>query len=313
MPRRLTIVTLVPLFILSFGAAASAKKPAATPREAPPAEATTPPVESPAPPAEAESAPAEAEVAPGAEAAAEEAPATMMTPVNQPHWGGAFRARWVSLPHWFFGMFTKASQPVSSYSIGLEGYRRKRDSENPNRFWEISFGLGYQNMSAPDGNWLGSGHNAAIDTDWVQFKNFGFWTIDLTFIQRQFFNDVFGIHYGAGLGLAIIQGDILRTSSSSACTDANVGDPSKCRPIVCTSQSSGCTETELKNPPNPALPDSPSNPNRFREGSVPGAIPIINLIAGFDFRIPQVKGLEFRIDLGFYDAFFLGGAAGYIY
>ena len=120
--------------------------------------------------------------------------------------------------------------------MGLEGFRRKRDEENPNRYWEISLGLGYQNMSPPDGNWLGNGHDADVDTDWVQFKNFGFWTIDLSFIQRQFFNDVFGIHYGAGLGLAIIQGDILRTSSSSACTDANLGNTSVCRPKVCTSR-----------------------------------------------------------------------------
>ncbi len=94
-------------------------------------------------------------------------------------------------------------------------------------------------MSAPDGNWLGNGHNAAVDTDWVQFKNFAFWTIDLSFIQRQYFNDVFGIHYGAGLGLAIIQGDILRTKSYG-CTDQNLGT---CRPIVCTG--GVCTEAEL--------------------------------------------------------------------
>ncbi len=77
MPRRLTIVALVPLFILGFGAAASAKKRAAKPKEAPPAEAAPPPVESTAPPEEAEAAPAEAEAQPEAEAVAEEVPAMM--------------------------------------------------------------------------------------------------------------------------------------------------------------------------------------------------------------------------------------------
>jgi hypothetical protein len=303
MPRRLTIVALVPLFILSFGAAASAKKQAVKPKEAPPAEDATPP-------AEVEAASAEAEAQPGAEAVAEEAPAMMMTPVNQPQWGGAFRARWISLPSSFLGGFIKTNQSLSSYSVGLEGFRRKRDAENPNRFWEISLGLGYQNMSPRDGNWLGNGHNAAIDTDWVQFKNFAFWTIDLNFTQRQFFNDVFGIHYGAGLGLAIIQGDILRTKSYR-CTDTEESR-STCRPIVCTG--GVCTEAELAATQN-GQPSTPADPHRYREGSVPGAIPIVNLLAGFDFRIPQAKGLEFRIDAGLFHVLdiFLGGAVGYVF
>jgi hypothetical protein len=308
MPRRLTIVAFVPLFIVGFGAAAHAKKKAVAPQaeEAPPEEAPSPPEEAPALPAEAAVPAAEAPVS-------EEAPAAM-APVNAPQFGGAFRSRWISLPHWFLSSFTKASQAVSSYSVAVEAYRRKRDEDNPNRFWEVSLAVGFQSMSAPDGNWLGKNKNAAVDTDWVQFKNnFGFWTFDLSFIQRQYFNDVFGIHYGAGWGLAIIQGEILRTSSSGACTDANVGDPSKCRPIICTSKSSGCTEADLQKPLLPGQADSPANPNRFREGSVPGAILIVNLLVGFDFRIPQAKGLEFRVEGGFYNAFFLGGAVAYTY
>ena len=314
MPRRLMIVALVPMLVVGLGATASAKKKAKA-EEAPPAEAESPPAEAPAPPAEAPALPAEAAALPAAEAlAAEEAPAPM-PPVNAPHWGGAFRARWVSVPHWILSSFTKASQSVSSYSIAIEGYRRKPDEDNPNRFWEVSFAVGYQNMSAPDGNWLGKNKIAAVDTDWVQFKNnFGFWPFDLTFIQRQYFNDVFGIHYGAGWGLAIIQGEILRTSSGGACTDANVGDPSKCRPIVCTSPGGGCTEGELQGTQSrPLGSDKADAPRRFRENSVPGAILIINLLVGFDFRIPSVKGLEFRLEGGFYDALFLGGGLAYTY
>ena len=311
MPRRLTIVALVPLFLVGSGATAYARKKAVPAQAEEAQEDSTPPAEAATPTAEAPALPAESAILPAAGAlVAEEAPAAM-APVNAPIFGGAFRSRWISVPHWFLSSFTKASQSVSSYSVAVEGYRRKRDEDNPNRFWEVSLALGYQNMSAPDGNWLGKNKNASADTDWVQFKNFGFWTIDLSFIQRQYFNDIFGIHYGAGWGLAIIQGDILRTSSSTACTDSNVGDPSKCRPIICTSKSSGCTETDLQKPLLPGQPDSATNPNRFREGSVPGAILIVNLLAGFDFRIPQAKGLEFRIDFGFYDAFFVGGAVGF--
>ena len=301
MPRRLMIVALVPLLVAGFGATATAKKKTAPVQseEAPPAEAESPPAESPAPPAEAA-------VAAAADALMSEEAPPPMAPVDAPHFGGAFRSRWVSVPHWVLSSFTQASQSVSSYSVAIEAYRRKRDEDNPNRFWEVSLAVGYQSMSAPDGNWLGKGHDASLDTDWVQFKNFGFWTVDLSFLSRQYFNDVFGIHYGAGLGLAIIQGDVLRTKSYN-CTDQTL---SECRPIVCTG--GVCTETELKGTEGSGR-ISPTTPHRYREGSVPGAIPILNLVFGFDFRIPQVKGLEFRIDAGFFDALFLGGGVGYIY
>ena len=301
MARRLMIVAFAPMFILGFVATASAKSKAvpAQPDEAQPAEDT-------APPAEAAVQPAESQAPPAAEAPVAAEGAASMRPVNPPQFGVDLRARWITLPNWFLGMFTKANRALSSYGVGLEGFRRKRDAENPNRYWEISFGVGYQDMSPPDGNWLGKGHDASVDTDWVQFKNFGFWTFDLSFTQRQYFNDVFGIHYGAGLGLAIVQGDVLRTKSSYGCTDQNL---TTCRPIVCTG--GVCTEAELASAQTP--PGSPEVPYRFRENSIPGAIPVLNLIFGLDFRVPQVRGLEFRIDAGFFDALFLGGSAAYVF
>jgi hypothetical protein len=283
------------MFVLGLGAAARAQDEAAANQ---PADAQAQPGEAPAP-------------AGTDEAAAARNPPPV--PSTAPQFGAAFRARWITLPGWFLGMFTKANRPLSSYGVGFEGYRRKRDAENPNRYWEISLGVGYQDMSPPDGNWLGKGHAANVDTDWVQFKNFGFWTVDFSFLQRQYFTDFFGIHYGAGLGLAIIQGDIMRTSSSSACTDSNLGDTIACRPTVCKSPGGGCTEAELANSTATNKNDSAGTPSRFREGSVPGAIPILNLIFGVDFLIPQVQGLEFRIDAGFYNALFLGGSAAYTF
>ena len=292
MARCPTIVAFAPMFLLGLSPAARAQDEAAA----------TPPAEAQAQPAE--ETPAAAEGAPPA------------GPVNAPQFGLGARGLFIALPGAFLGLFTKAHQSLYSYGVGLEGFRRKRDAENPNRYWELSLSVGYQNMSPPDGNWLGNGHAANVDTDWVQFKNFGFWTIDFSFIQRQFFNDVFGIHYGAGLGLTIVQGDILRTSSSSACTDANVGNPALCRPRVCTSLAAGCTEAELKSSEGP--PDTGSGPggdHRFREGSVPGAIPALTLLTGVDFRIPQAPGLELRIDAGLFDflVLFIGGGVAYIF
>ena len=319
MPRRLTIVVFAPLLVLGLGAVAHAKKKAAKtpPKEVPPVEAPAPPKEEtppPAPPSVEEEMPPEAEFtpqvrrAPVVEAAPVVPVATMVIP---PHYGAAFRARWITLPSWFLKMFTQANRPLSSYGVGFEGVRRKRDAENPNRFWEISLGVSYQNMSPPDGNWLGNNHTASTDTDWVQFKNLGLWTVDLSVIQRQFFNDVIGVHYGAGLGLGIVQGDVLRTSSAG-CTEKDIGNSKLCRPNVCKSPNGGCTEAELR-PTQTGAQDQWNTPHRFRENSIPPAIPVLNLVFGLDFRIPQAPGLEFRLDAGFFDALFLGGGVGYIY
>ncbi len=292
MARCPTIVAFAPMFLLGLSPAARAQDEAAANQ------------------------PADAQAQPAEETPATAGKTAETTSSSAPQFGLGFQARYISLPSAFLAMFLKASRPLSSWGVGLEGFRRKQDKENPNRYWELSLGVGYQNMSPPDGNWLGNGHAADVDTDWVQFKNFGFWTIDFSFIQRQFFNDVFGIHYGAGLGLTIVQGDILRTSSSSACTDANLGNTSVCRPRVCTSLAAGCTETELKNSQGP--PDTGSGPggaHRFREGSVPGAIPALTLLTGVDFRIPQVPGLELRIDAGLFDflVLFIGGGVAYVF
>jgi hypothetical protein len=295
MARRLLIATFVPLFCIGLSAVARAQiAPAA---EMPALTETTAPVETDAP----------------AEGLVPVATLPVATASNAPQWGGAFRARWVTLPHWFLGMFTKHNQALSSYAMAVEGFRRKRDPENPNRFTEISLAFGYQNMSPPDGNWLGKNKAASIDTDWVQAKNFGLWTIDIAYIARQYFNEVVGIHYGAGLGLGIVQGKILRTSSSPQCTDNNLDSPA-CRPVVCTSTKSGCSEADLvKSTTNNPYPDTAETPKRFKESSVPGAIPIVNLLFGVDFRIPSAKGLEFRLEAGFFDALFMGGGVAYVY
>jgi hypothetical protein len=287
------------MFVLGLGAAARAQDEAAANQ-----------------PAEAQAQPAEAPAATGTDEAAAARTAAPAGPVNPPQFGVGFQARYISLPSAFLAAFLKASRPLSSWGVGFEGFRRKRDADNPNRFWELSLGVGYQSMSPPDGNWLGNGHAANLDTDWVQFKNVAFWTIDFSFVERQFFNEFFGIHYGAGLGLTIIQGDILRTSSSSDCTDSNLGDTSVCRPRVCTSLAAGCTESELKSSQGPADTGSgPGGAHRFREGSVPGAIPALSLFAGIDFRVPQVPGLEFRVNAGFFDllVIYVGGGVAYLF
>jgi hypothetical protein len=244
--------------------------------------------------------------APAAEAIA----APLTAPRNDAKYGLAFRVRWVSVPSWFLGIFTDKNVPLSTYSYALEGYRRKVDRDDPNRTWELSVAVGFQNMSPDDGYWLGKGKDPNVDADLVQARNFSLITIDAAFISRQYFSRYFGIHYGAGLGLAVVRGKILRTSATYNQDTKQYTVVSKGAQIC--DANAKCNEAALV--ATQGTPDNgPGDPHRFQENNIPGAIPIINLLFGLDFPIPDAKGLEFRLEGGFYDAFFLGGTAGYVF
>jgi hypothetical protein len=212
--------------------------------------------------------------------------------------------RWVSVPGWFLDLFTKQNVPLSTFSsYGLELFARRGT-------YDIVLGLGYQNMSPGDGNWLGKGKDASLDTDYVQPRNLALYGAHVAFVSRRMFTRYFGIHYGAGLGLAIVRGEVLRTSNSSACTEANAGDERACHPTLCIN--GPCNEAQLK--ASEGGPDGgPTMPARFKDPDVPSAFPIVNLTLGVDFRLPEVPGLEARLEGGFHDAFYLGTSFAYVF
>jgi hypothetical protein len=145
----------------------------------------------------------------------------------------------------------------------------------------------------------------------VQFRGLSLLGADVAFVGRRSFNSYLGLRYGAGLGIAMVRGKLLRTSSDN-CTSANAGDESTCRPRICPA--SGCTEAQLLSTERGSGGvDSPDAPSRFSEPAVPGVLPIVNLSLGFDFRLPTVPGVEARLEGGFYNAFFLGLGVSYIF
>src|SRR4029077_7516652 len=66
-----------------------------------------------------------------------------------PSYGLALRARYVSVPSWMLRVFTTHNVPLSTFGhFGLEVFRRRGKTE-------LVGAISYQNMSPPDGNWLG--------------------------------------------------------------------------------------------------------------------------------------------------------------
>jgi hypothetical protein len=313
MQKRIRLAKLLTLSLVAVSTAAFAQETSEMPAaaEASPSAA----------PAASEPVAGEPTAAPATEEAPTVAAAAAPKVPEMGHYGVAARWRWVTVPGWFLGLFTQKNVALSTFNcFALEGIWRKHDREDHNRTWEIMVSIGYQNMSPPDGYWLGKGKDITIDTDLVQAKGLGLITMDAAYVLRQYFSPYFGIHYGAGLGLGVVRGKVMRTSAvcdpaTGEChvelsqTNASTGKPD----VHCGHAGEpACTERDLAN--SEGLPDrGPNGAQRFQETSVPSALPIINLLFGLDFPVPDAKGLEFHLEGGFYDAFFLGLSAGYVY
>jgi len=287
------------LLLLLSGASVARAQNAETPPAAMPA-----PTESGLPPAAPpEAVPPAAGTRPVMSAGelAEEAPVQRAADLS---YGVAARLRWVTVPAWMLNLFTKKNMPLSSWGTGISFFRRKAN-------FDLVVSGSYQNMSPSDGNWLGKGHDATIDTDYVQFNGLALWGLDVSFVWHTMFNEWFGMHYGAGIGVGIVAGDILRTSNNPAvCREDNAGNVAVCNPVGSRVTSSGLVLSPQSLTPGP---DDPTNPHRFADPNVPPVLPIVNIVIGFDFRLPQVRGWEATIEGGFYNAFFLGGGVGYTF
>ena len=301
------------LFVLS-GSASLARAADAPPPMPAPSESAPPPG-MPAPTEATPPQPGEAGPVVSAGELAEEAPPQRAANLS---YGVGLLMRWVTVPGFMLDLFTKKNVPLSSWGTGIQFFRRKGN-------FDLVASLTYQDLSPRDGNWLGKGHDADIDTDYVQFQKLAQWGTDVSFIWRTRFTDWLGMHYGAGIGIAYIQRTIWRTSSGlardpatgnpspgmGACTEENAGNVNACYPVGSMPNGSGGRTLS----PQSLLPgnDQPGDPHRFADGNKPSVLPIINLLIGVNFRLPQVRGWEAKIEGGFYNAFFLGGGVGYTF
>ena len=223
---------------------------------------------------------------------------------NGVRYGLAVRARWITVPSWLLGVFLDQSKSLSSYTTGIEGFRRSGD-------FDFVLGVAWQAMSPPDGNWLGKGKTPEKDTDFIQFKSFGAISVDAAFILRTELNPYVHLRYGGGVGIGITTGKMLQTSAGTPGRTTSQGDTTKCYPVLrppCAARP--CTEPELKN--SEGNTDSPQAGSRFKSTDIPAVYPIVNLVTGLDFKIPNADGLEIKVDVGyFFPYFFVGGGVAY--
>ncbi len=136
--------------------------------------------------------------------------------------------------------------------------------------------------------------------------------VDMAFVQRRMFTRYFGIHYGAGLGLALVRGEYLRISNFECVHQGQRRQRTRVLPVALR-PAGGCNEAMLKATEG-GVDGGPTQPARFRDNNVPGAIPILNVALGLDVRHPGAARDSKRSSTrGFYNAFFVGLGFAYIF
>ena len=123
------------------------------------------------------------------------------------------------------------------------------------------------------------------------------------------FNEWFGMHYGAGIGVGIVQGQILRTSNVAGCTEANAGDLTQCHPGARRCTGASC---ELP-PPAPPGPDSVTTRTASRTRTCRPCSRSSTPWSASTSACRRCAAGKAKIEGGFYNAFFLGGGVGYTF
>ena len=274
---------------------AAATAPAAAPAPTPPLVTPAAPAAAPAP----EPAPVPQAVEP---APAAKAPVSTMAvhDIGSPTWSLGAQLRYITVPG--FLEFTQVNHPLNSMSFAIQGIRRKEDTD-------IVFGLDFSFMSPEDGNWLGNGKNPSTDTEFLQFKGLNVISLEVTWIWHHALNNWAQLEWGAGGGLGIVTGKLMRIVNTSPGCSANPSDPTQCYPMICGG--GPCTDAQLAmhQAASSCHDKSCAGGNQFEDGNVPPAIPIIHLLVGGVFQLSDK--IRLRVEGGFHDAFFFGAASEY--
>ena len=193
---------------------------------------------------------------------------------NATHWGVGLRLRYTFIPTGMIELFVERAEGGFSHpGFGIEAIRKKGDLE-------IAFGLEYESLTGNPGYWIDKGESIPADEpDYLEYDGFGWITLDASFIWHAKINDMVSARYGAGLGLGIIKGDVLR--SDARCTSSDI---------------SSCTVY---------------NPRRDPESDVPPVFPVVNILVGAQIR--PVKNLAINIEGGMHTVFYFGATTAYFF
>jgi hypothetical protein len=206
-------------------------------------------------------------------------PTTSVMDEEKAQIGVQIRLRRVHIPKGLIELFVDTAPAGAAHTgIGADFVRRKGS-------FEFNVGFEYESLGIEDGVWIDKGDTIPADeADFLEFDGFGWLTFDAAFVWSTPVHDKVRIRYGAGVGLGIVLGEILRTDY--ACTSNDVDS--------CTIRT------------NP-----PAENNKTPEDDIPAVFPVINVLAGVQLR--PVPNLTINIEGGLRTAPYFGTSIGYFF
>jgi hypothetical protein len=145
---------------------------------------------------------------------------------------------------------------------------------------EFVFGFGYDDLNATTGYYLETAGDPLVPgtVDFTEFRSFHWYTIDATLVGYLELHALLALRYGAGLGVAIPRGRILRTDT--ICTSDRIQDD--------------CAR-------------DPDGPQQREEMDIPPVLPVLSALVGLQLR--PVKAVGINIDIGLHTVPYIGAGA----
>lgn len=213
---------------------------------------------------------------------------------SEVEYGVGVRLRSVWVPKAVLQLFVERSAGgAQNFGFGVDLSRRRGNTE-------LQLGLEYERINIGQGVWINSGENVATgdEADYVlgpdsttgSGKQFGWFTLEFTFLNHAEITKWLAVRYGGGLGLGILIGEIDHYN------------------IICAA---GATNAA----PEPGcVPERFNGTGRYSEGSatlvkydLPPVFPVVNAILGVQLR--ATERLTFNIEGGIRTIPFIGTSA----
>lgn len=203
------------------------------------------------------------------------APVTANAEGPETEWGVGIRLRNVRLPQGLVELFVdKATGGGSDYGIGFDLVRRKAN-------FEVQLGVEYEKLSMDEGIWIESGKPIPEnEADFVEFDNFGWFTLEATFLFHTPITKNLAIRYGAGAGVGVLFGEV--THVDRGCTSSD--------PASCTMETNGGQKIAYDLPP---------------------VMPVLNAVIGLQIR--PLEKMTINIEGGIRTLPFFGASGTYFF